>query len=130
MRKTDLFLPAGFSRRSLLLGGAAVAGAGLLPRHAGAQLRVDVPQGNIQPISIAIPDFLAGSASEGDTPRNISGIVVGNLKRSGLFAPIDPAAFIEKVINFDAPPRFPDWRAINAAGLVTGRVTRQTDGRL
>ena len=27
-------------------------------------------------------------------------------------------------------PRFPDWRAINAQALVTGRVTRQADGRL
>ena len=27
-------------------------------------------------------------------------------------------------------PRFPDWRAINAQALVTGRVMRQGDGRL
>ena len=27
-------------------------------------------------------------------------------------------------------PRFPDWRAINAQALVTGRITRQADGRL
>ena len=27
-------------------------------------------------------------------------------------------------------PRFPDWRTINAQALVTGRVTRQADGRL
>jgi TolB protein len=73
---------------------------------------------------------VAGSASEGDTPRNMSGVITANLRRSGLFAPIDQAAFIEKVANIDAVPRFPDWRAINAQGLVTGRVTRQPDGRL
>ncbi len=27
-------------------------------------------------------------------------------------------------------PRFPDWRVINAQALVTGRITRQPDGRL
>ena len=27
-------------------------------------------------------------------------------------------------------PRFADWRAINAQALVTGRITRQSDGRL
>ena len=27
-------------------------------------------------------------------------------------------------------PRFPDWRSVNAQALVTGAVTRQTDGRL
>jgi TolB protein len=81
-------------------------------------------------LPIAITDFVAGSASEGDTPRNMSGVITANLRRSGLFAPIDQAAFIEKVANIDAVPRFPDWRAINAQGLVTGRVTRQPDGRL
>jgi TolB protein len=129
MRKAELLVPTRFSRRALMLGGAAIAGTGLLPRRADAQLRVDVTQGNVQPIQIAIPDFVAGSASEGDMPRNISGIVTANLKRSGLFAPIDPAAFIEKNVDFDRP-RFADWRAINAAGLVVGRVTRQQDGRL
>ena len=57
-------------------------------------------------------------------------MITANLQRSGLFAPIDPAAYIEKIVSFDALPRFPDWRAINAQGLVTGRVTRQGDGRL
>ena len=32
--------------------------------------------------------------------------------------------------NIDALPRFADWRAINAQALVTGRITRQGDGRL
>jgi TolB protein len=47
-----------------------------------------------------------------------------------LFAPINPAAFIEKISSVDTVPRFPDWRAINAQALVTGRITRQPDGRL
>jgi TolB protein len=46
-----------------------------------------------------------------------------------LFAPIDPAAYIEKVSTIDTLPRFPDWRQINAQALVTGRVT-QSEGRL
>ena len=32
--------------------------------------------------------------------------------------------------NIDALPRFADWRTINAQALVTGRITRQADGRL
>ena len=131
MRKPVFVVATEFSRRALILGGAAVAaGAGLRPQISSAQTRLDVTQGNIQPFPIAIPDFVAGSANEADTPQNISGIVTSNLKRSGLFAPVDPAAFIEKVINFDNNPRFADWRAIRADGLVTGRVTRQQDGRL
>jgi len=111
-------------------GVAAAAFAGLWPHQASAVLRLDVTQGNVQPLPIALPDFVGGSAADSEVARNVSQVISANLKRSGLFAPIDPAAFIEKITNIDAVPRFPDWRAINAQGLVTGRVTRQPDGRL
>jgi hypothetical protein len=51
-------------------------------------------------------------------------IITANLQRSALFAPIDPAAYIERIDSIDAVPRFPDWRNINAQALVTGRVGR------
>ncbi len=116
-------------RRALALGAASSAGV-LLPRTAAAQLRLDVTQGNVAPLPIAIPDFLGGTPGDAEQARGISQVITANLKRSGLFAPIDPAAHIEKIASFDAFPRFPDWRAINAQGLITGRVTRQGDGRL
>ena len=121
--------PLDLSRRRLLTVGAGAL-VGLSPKYASAQLKLDVTQGTVQPVPIAIPDFLAGTQNEGDTPRNISGVITNNLRRSGLFIPIDQQAFIEKINNFDNNPRFPDWRQINAQGLVTGRVTRQQDGRL
>jgi TolB protein len=102
--------------------------AGIAP--AAAALRLDVTQGNVQPMPVAITDFGAGAPAESEMARNVSGIISANLRRSGLFAPIDPAAFIEKIANSDAVPRFPDWRAINAQALITGRLTRQGDGRL
>jgi TolB protein len=79
---------------------------------------------------VALPDFIGVSPTDVETARNVSMIITANLRRSGLFAPIDPAAFIEKITNVDTVPRFPDWRTINAQGLVTGRITRQPDGRL
>ena len=118
-------------RRDVLLGAAASIGAvaafGI--NAAGAVLRFDLNQGNIQPIPIALPDFLAGSPSDGESARGVSQIITANLKRSGLFAPIDPAAFIEKITNTDVQPRYPDWQAIHAQALVTGRAARQPDGR-
>ena len=119
-------------RRLMLLGAGAAAGAltALSARDAAAVLRLDVTQGNVQPLPIALPNFVGGGAADAEVARNVSQVISNNLKRSGLFAPIDPAAFIEKITNIDAVPRFPDWRAINAQGLVTGRVTRQPDGRL
>jgi len=119
-----------FSRRAILLGAGAGALATLAPRRAGAVLSVDINQGNVQPMPIALPDFVAGSPNEFDVARNITGIITGNLQRSGLFAPINPQAFVQKISDSDAVPRFPDWRVINAQALVTGRLTRQNDGRL
>jgi TolB protein len=118
------------SRRGLMVGAGAGALSALVPRKAGAVLRLEITQGNVAPMPIALPDFIAGAPSETETARNITGIIVNNLKRSGLFAPIDPAAYTEKITNSDAVPRFADWRVINAQALVTGRITKQPDGRL
>ena len=117
-------------RRVLLLGAAVGVGAGLGVGPAAAVLRFDLNQGNVQPLPIALPDFLVGSQSDGPSSRVISQIITANLRRSGLFAPIDPAAFIERITDTDVQPRYADWRAINAQALVTGRVIGQPDGRL
>ena len=122
--------PFGFTRRRVLALGAATSASALLARSASAQLRLDVTQGNVQPVPIAIPDFVGGTPNDTEFARGITQVITNNLRRSGLFNPIDPAAYIEKIASFDVLPRFPDWRAINAQGLITGRVTRQGDGRL
>jgi TolB protein len=119
-----------FGRRGVLALGAGAAAAMLMPRRAAAVLSLDITQANIQPLPIALPDFVGGGPADAETARGVTQIIGANLKHCGLFAPIDPAAFIEKIVNVDAVPRFPDWRAINAQALVTGRVTRQSDGRL
>ena len=108
---------------------AAAALAMALAAPAGA-LELDLTRGNTQPIRIAVTDFTGPTAQEVQLGRDISGVVEADLKRSGLFAPLEKAAFIEKVGNFDMTPRFADWKVINAEALVTGRVARQPDGRL
>jgi TolB protein len=118
------------TRRTLLAGAAAGAAVALRPRTAGAVVSLDVTQGTVQAMPIALPDFVGGSSADVDVARNVTQVITANLKRSGLFAPVDPAAFIERISNIDSVPRFADWRAINAQALVTGRRTRQTDGRL
>jgi TolB protein len=118
------------TKRALLLGAGAGALAALLPCPAAAVLRIDVTQGTVQPVPIALPDFAGGTAADAEMARNVTGIITANLRRSGLFAPIDPAAFLDKQVNVDAVPQFANWRAINAQALVSGRLTRQPDGRL
>ncbi len=132
MTNRSLSLPGLSRRRLIALGAGAAAGAltGLTPQPAGAVLKLDITQGNVQPIPIALPDFLGVGLPDPGTARAVTQIIASNLQRSGLFQPIDQAAFIERVANFDATPRFPDWRQINAQALVTGRLSRQQDGRI
>ncbi len=103
---------------------AGISGFATLPAH--ALVTIDVNKGTIEPLPIAITDFLAGDKLGAE----ISGIVTADLKRSGLFAPIDKSAFIEKISNPDVAPRFEDWKVINAQALVTGRVSKEADGRI
>ena len=103
---------------------AALIATATLP--ARALVEIDVNKGNIEPLPIAITDFLASD----QIGAEITSIIAADLQRSGLFAPIDKGAFIEKISNPDAAPRFEDWKVINAQALVTGRVTQESDGRL
>ncbi|MCK9992965.1 MAG: TolB protein [Alphaproteobacteria bacterium] len=97
---------------------------------AQAQLRIDITQGNVDPMPIAIPDFVGPSPKETTVGTEMVGVISGNLSRSGLFRPLDPKSFIQKTDAIGAMPRFGDWRLINAQALVTGAVTTEPDGRL
>jgi len=64
---------------------------------ASAIVRIEVGEGNIQPVPIALPDFLGGTPGDSEAGRSVTQVMTNDLRRSGLFAPIDPAAFIEKI---------------------------------
>jgi TolB protein len=115
-------------RRSLalaLIALALVAGS----RQADAVVELNITQGKIQAMPIAIPDFTGDGSIDPEQARAISGVVAADLASSGLFRPIDQAAFIEKVANFDGVPRFDDWQVVNAQALVVGRIG-SSDGKL
>ena len=124
-------MPFHLNRRQLVSGMASLGlmtGASL--RQAAAQKRIAIPEGDFAPVPIAIPNFQAGTPSDGDVGAGVTQVITNNLRRSGLFAPIDQAAYLEKVVNFDVVPQFNNWKTISAQALVTGRMTRQPDGRL
>jgi TolB protein len=118
--------------RRLLAGVVAVSllGCALLAAvPALAVVELNITQGKIQALPIAIADFVGDGSVDPQTAREISDVVASDLRTSGLFAPIDQAAFIEKTISPDAVPNFDDWRVLNAQALVVGRIG-STDGRL
>lgn len=125
LRKVRGAMKKTFARISIWIAAFAI-GLMVAVLPARALVEIDINRGNIEPLPIAITDFLSGS----DIGARISGVVKADLRRSGIFAPIDDAAFIEKVSNPDIAPRFEDWKVINAQALVTGRVSREADGRL
>ena len=97
------------------------------PAH--ALVEIDITQGNIEPLPIALPSF----SSEGggsNVAADMTAVIAADLKRSGLFNPLNPASYIQKNMGVNSTPRFGDWRQISAQALVTGTVIRQPDGRL
>ena len=126
-------LPFRLNRRQLISGMAALGaltGAPVRSAFAQAPKKVIIPEGEFTPLPIAIPNFAAGTPGDAEVGAGVTQVITNNLTRSGLFAPIDQAAYIDKVINIDAAPNFQNWKTINAQALVTGRMTRQGDGRL
>ena len=126
--RDKLLLP---NRRQIVAGMAAFgAAAAVSPRAALAQKRITITEGDFAPLPIAIPNFVAGTPADGEVGVGVTQVIANNLRRSGLFAPIDQAAYIEKTVNVDQAPNFQNWKSINAQALVLGRITRQPDGRL
>ena len=101
----------------------------LSPSPAHAVVELNITQGTIQPLPIAIADFVGDGSVAPDVAREVSGVVANDLRLSGLFIPIDQAAFIEKGVSPDHLPRFEDWRVLNAQALVVGRIGA-SDGKL
>jgi TolB protein len=83
-----------------------------------------------QPARIALPDFVATSPSEVEQAKDVSQIIVSDLKLSGVFAPISPSAFAGKNAGIDEVPKFAESRATSAEELVVGRDSRQPGARI
>ena len=98
--------------------------------QASAALQVNVTQGNIQPLPIAIPDFAAGQPADATVGQQIASVVRADLDRSGIFRPLDPKSFVEQIKDTGTVPNFANWRVINAQALVPGAVVTNADGTL
>ncbi|ABV92853.1 Tol-Pal system beta propeller repeat TolB [Dinoroseobacter shibae DFL 12 = DSM 16493] len=93
-------------------------------------LRIEITEGVIEPLPIAVPPFLAETPAASQFARDIAQVVADDLEGSGLFRAIPENAFISPITSFDSPVQYADWKAINAQALVTGSVSVASDGRL
>jgi len=104
--------------------------AALWQSDAHAELTIDITRGVVEPMPLAVVDFYGQGKAEKQFGTDIAGVISADLERSGLFAPIDPKAFIQTGESLNLLPRFGDWRIINAQALVQGRVEMTVDGLL
>ena len=115
--------------KQLALACAALA-ALATPQPAAAQtgpLEITITDGVIEPLPIAVPRFQAETAGSEQLAADIAALVVQDLTGTGLFREIPASAFISQPASFDAAVQYPDWRAINAQGLVMGAVSVNGD---
>ena len=118
-----------FQKLNLFIVCAAISCILLFSVPAHAVLKLEINKGHFDPLPIALANLSGTDASAAKVGRDIARVVEADLKSSGLFRPIDKRAFIEHPdINFRSP-NYANWRQINAAGLVTGKVITTGAGK-
>jgi TolB protein len=116
--------------RQIALLAFLAAGFLALALPARAQITVDIDRGHLNPMPIAVVDFLAQNSQNQQVAREMSQVIRADLERSGLFRSLSSDAFIERIEALNVPPRFPDWRIIDAQALVVGEITTLPDGKI
>jgi len=104
----------------------------LIPLNSFALIEVDITRGNLTPLPIAVSPLsldeeskqnLEKISKKEDLGSEISIVVENNLKKSGLFNPLNKDSFLQKPDIAHLKPRFEDWALIKAQALITGKVT-------
>ncbi|MGB0902965.1 Tol-Pal system beta propeller repeat protein TolB [Halocynthiibacter sp.] len=98
--------------------------------QAQERLRIELDNPRIEPVPLAIPAFVAENSQASEYAQQLSMVVAADLTGTGLFREVPQDAFISNITSFDAPVQYPDWRAINVEGLISGAVSVADDGRV
>ncbi len=102
------------------------------PFNSYSLIKVDITRGNLNPLPLAVSPLAIDNDSKKKFEKilnkknigsEISLVVEGNLKTSGLFNPLDKEAFLQKPDIANLKPRFEDWQLIKAQALITGKVS-------
>jgi len=91
---------------------------------------IDVNRARSEPIPIAVPALGGPDGASAQLGADMAKVIGDDLTRSGLFRPIDKAAFIQAGPTTGGAPNFENWRATGAQALVTGKVEAQGGGNV
>ena len=92
-------------------------------------LVVDITEGNVDPLPIALQKFVSDSNAE-DISDNIIRVISDDLISTGLFDIVDPKAYIEKPKSPSVRPGFKNWDPLGVKALVTGSVNMNSNGNV
>ena len=120
-------LCAGFVKLVLVAGLSGAAGNALAQSDIP---RLDITEGQIEPIPVAIAEFTGLDGVPSDVGRQISQIISDDLVSSGLFRTIDSAAFIRPPEAPSIRPDFQNWEPLGAKGLLIGSAYENDNGLL
>ena len=95
-----------------------------------APLRIEITQGVIEPMPLAVPVFIAETPNAVEVARNLTNVVRNDLTGTGLFREIPTSAHVSKITSFSSPVQFSDWQVINADALITGSVSVNNSGKV
>ena len=99
--------------------------------NAYSLIEVDITRGNLNPLPIAVSPLFSDNDTKQELKNEtnisklgekISEVVENNLRRTGLFNPLEKKAFLQNPDVAHLKPRFEDWKLIKAQALITGQV--------
>jgi TolB protein len=97
---------------------------------ASAQLEIEINKGSRQALPIAISNLEGNDISSQQIGADIGDVIRNNLRRSGLFVPINPQIFPQQPEEIGISPNLDSWRSTRAQALAAGKSTLTNDGRL
>ncbi|WP_111559660.1 Tol-Pal system beta propeller repeat protein TolB [Paracoccus sediminilitoris] len=88
-----------------------------------APLRIEITDGVIEPMTIAIPQFHGST----ELAAKVRGVVADDLTGTGLFREIPAESHVAKPASFAEAVSYEDWRAVDAQAMVSAEVTQNGD---
>ena len=100
------------------------------PDLARAEIEIDITQGNVDPLPIALLPFEGSRRFQEKFGKEVIKVIKGDLTRSGLFRVLGNKRVAGQKQAFDKAPKFSTWRALRTDILVVGRMSSLTERRL
>ena len=102
----------------------------LLAQDQNEPLQLQINEGVIEPLPIAIPEFISENREAEVNSQRITELIITDLEGTGLFRVVTQESHIGRITNINSPVQYSDWRAINVEILLTGSILANSDGTI